>query len=306
MNYTKHFIDAKKFNKEEMFVQDNLLLETIMGSHCYGCNVKNSDYDILGIFMDRHVDLFPQNHGLIPGFDEIQHFKRKEIKGPEKRIVLPNDRECEGDWISLVGFFYLAGLKGSIPFIESLFTERKFVTHGTDLGWTLRDNRRLFLSARTFHAFKGYAAGQLHRIRNGHVTGKSDNADRQIYLDKYHYDLKMAYHLLRLLDEIEQMVTVNDLDLQRCREVCIQMRNGEWGDFDRLEKYFNNKIEDIERLLLKSSLPMQPRTEELHQLLANCIEQYYGSVDKASKGTEYISARDIKEQLDRIEQKLGG
>lgn len=301
MNYTKYFIDANKFNKDEMFIRDNLVLETIMGSHAYGCNTETSDFDILGVFMDRPIDIYPQNHGLILGFDQIPKFERKEIKGADKRIILPNGRECEAEWHSLTHFFYLTGLKGSIPLIECLFTKRNFVAQGSDIGWTLRDNRKLFLSARTFHSFKGYAAGQLHRIRNGYTTKKSDNSTRQIYLDKFGYDVKMAYHLLRLLDEIEQIVVLNDIDLQRSRETCIQMRNGEWGSFDRLEKYFNTKIEDVESLLLKSKLPMQPRVEELHQLLANCIEQYYGSMDKI-KGTEYISAKDIKEQLDRIEQ----
>jgi hypothetical protein len=53
MNYTEQFIKQGKFNKEEVFIKDNLLLETIMGSNAYGCNTPESDLYIVGIFMVR-------------------------------------------------------------------------------------------------------------------------------------------------------------------------------------------------------------------------------------------------------------
>jgi uncharacterized protein len=296
MNYTEEFIKAGKFAPEETFIKDNILLETILGSRAYGCDTETSDFDIVGIFMDRHQDLYPQNYNMILGFDNLGRFESKEIKGEGKRIILPNGKECEAEWHSLTNFFFLTGIKGSPPLVECLFTRRNFVTQATELGWMLRDNRRLFLSARTFQAFKGYSFGQLHRIRKGFLSGKSDNPKRQDLMDRFKFDCKMSYHLLRLIDEIEQILTTNDIDLMRNREECIAMREGRWGTFERLESHFNTKIEALEGLLLKGALPMQPRTGELHQLLFNCIEQFYGSMDKF-KGTEYVSDKEIKNDL---------
>lgn len=301
MNYTEQFIKQGKFNKEEVFIKDNLLLETIMGSNAYGCNTPESDLDIVGIFMDRHQDLYPQNYGKIIGFDNLNRFEQKELKGSDKRINLDSGKSCEAEWHSLTNFFFLTGIKGSPPLVECLFARRNFVSVSSQIGWLLRDNRRIFLSARTFMAFKGYSFGQLHRIRQGYLKGKSDNSTRQELIDKAGFDCKMAYHLLRLLDEIEQILTTNDIDLMRNRDECIAMREGRWGTFERLENYFNNKIESLEAVLLKGSLPMQPREGELHQLLSNCIEIHYGSMDKSMKKQEYISTSEIKEQLDRIE-----
>ena len=188
MNYTEQFIKQGKFSQNDIFIKDCLLLETILGSHAYGCAGENSDYDISAIFMDRHQDLYPQQYGHILGFNNLSRFESKEIKGAGKRIVLDNGRECEGEWHSLTNFFFLTGVKGSPPLVETLFTRRNWVTIGSDIGWMLRDNRKLFLSAKTFHSFRGYSFGQLSRIRNGHVSGKSDNSTRQVYIDKFGYD----------------------------------------------------------------------------------------------------------------------
>jgi hypothetical protein len=186
--------------------------------------------------------------------------------------------------------------------VETLFTRRNWVTVGSDIGWMLRDNRKLFLSAKTFHSFRGYSFGQLSRIRNGHVSGKSDNSTRQEFIDKYKFDIKMSYHLLRLLDELEQILTVQDIDLMRAKDVCIAMRKGEWGTFEQLEAYFNQKLATLEDIMLKGVLTLQPQVGALQKLLAECIEQYYGSMSKAN--VEYLSAKDVMEKLLSIEQKL--
>jgi uncharacterized protein len=303
--YTDFFVNAGKFKEDEVFIKDNLVLETMMGSHAYGCNNENSDYDIVAFFMDRHIDLFPQSYGKILGFDTLNPIGYKECKGEKERIVVPDkNKPCEGEWQSLTKFFKQAGLGGSPLMIETLFARRNFVTYGHNIGWMLRDNRRLFLSARTFHAFKGYSIGQLDRIGRGFKNQKSDNLSRQIFIEKFGYDVKMAYHLLRLLDEIDQMLTTNDIDLQRNNTECLCMRAGEWGSFEKLESYCASKLLGLEGLLVKGVVPTEPQSAKLHQLLNNCIEQFYGTHDNV-KGTEYVSAKEIKEQLDRIEKKMG-
>ncbi len=299
MNYTEEFIKKGKFSENDSFIKDNLLYETILGSHAYGCSNLTSDFDIVGIFMDRHIDLYPQEYGMIIGFSEINRFKSKEIKGAGKRIVLDNGRDCEAEWHSLTDFMYLTGIKGSPPLVEALFTKRNLVTVSSDIGWMLRDNRKLFISAKTFHAFKGYAFGQLSKIRKGFLSKKADNSTRQTFIDKYGYDTKMSYHLLRLIDEIEQILTTNDIDLMRNRDECIAMRNGVWGSFEKLESTFNKRLEELESLLLKGVVPMQPQSGGIFKLLQNCIEMHYGS--KHVKNTEYVSAKMVMDKLDALE-----
>jgi hypothetical protein len=304
MLYTDEFIKQGKFDKNSMFIKNNLVYECICGSHAYGNNNEDSDYDIVGLFMDRHQDLYPVHYGFIPGFDNISRFEQKENKGEDKRIILPhNNKPCEAEWHSLTDFFYKAGVKGSPNMIEILFVNHNFITFSHNISYILRDNRQKFLSMKTYHSFKGYLFSQMHRVKQDIKRGKTENPKRQIYLDKFGYDIKMAGHILRLADQIEQILTVGDIDLQRIREEVIAMRKAEWGNYEKFEKYIDNRLLKLEELAMKVPLSSQPRTSGLHLILQQCIEEFYGSVTKLQQ-TEYVSVKQLTEQLDRMEKNI--
>jgi hypothetical protein len=122
MKYTDQFVNAGKFLPEEVFIKDNIVLETLMGSHAYGCNNPDSDFDVVAIYMDRHQDLYPQAYGKILGFDQLTPVYHKECKGEQERIVLssdPNGRTCEAEWRALSKFILLAGVDASPPKVVS-------------------------------------------------------------------------------------------------------------------------------------------------------------------------------------------
>ena len=297
MNYTQWFAQNGKFQKHEQWLVDNLMLETIVGSHAYGCQTTQSDYDIMAIVLPRHEHLYPQKYGFILGFDNVPKFERKELKG-KKTII--GDKPFEAEWVSLIEFFVQAGLKGSPNLIECLFVRRELVTVGTKMGWYLRDNRRLFISMKTFHAFKGYANGQMHRIRQRNP----ETDERKSLVEKYGYDIKMAYHTLRLLDQLEQILTVNDIDLMRNKEECKLMRAGEWGNFDRFDKEFQRRMDHVSDLSTKCNLPQQPQNGALKKLLNEIIEEHYSENSSIIQNEEYISVKDINTKFDLILERL--
>ena len=115
----------------------------------------------------------------------------------------------------------------------------------------------------------------------------------------------MAYHTLRLLDQLNQLLTCGDLDLLKNKEECKSMRKGEWGNFDQFEKTFQNRMNDIEEVARKSPIAPNPQKAKLHNLLMDCIEHEYGSEEKATHVmTDYVSAKDVMEKLDTIDKKL--
>jgi len=248
---------------------------------------------LAAIVLPRCEHLNPQKFGFILGFDNLPNFKRKEIKGKKVDI---NGKLFEAEWISLIEFFVQAGLKGSPNLIEILFANREFVTVGTKMGWRLRDNRRLFLSMKTYHAFRGYACGQMHRIRQRNP----ETEDRKAMVAKYGYDLKMAFHTLRLMDQIDQILTINDIDLMRNKEECKLMRNGEWGDFDRFDKEFQKRMDHLEELSRKCNLPPQPQQGALKQLLVSILEEHYPVDEMIQMTDEYVSAKQVNDKLDEI------
>lgn len=302
MNYTQWYVSQGKFQKHEQWMLNNLMLESIVGSHAYGCNNEDSDYDIIGIVLPKLEHLIPQNYGFILGFDQIPKFERKELKGKEKRVII-GKQEVEAEWISLIEFFVQAGLKGSPNLMEILFVKKNFVTVGTKMGHYLRDNRRKFLSMKTYHSFRGYASSQMHRIRQRNP----ETLERKALVEKYSFDIKMGYHVIRLIDQLEQILTVNDIDLMRNKEECKRIRNGEFGNLEYFESEFQRRMAKLDDLVVKCSLAQFPNTSELKMLLQEILEEHYGSMSdfsKTSKSSEFISCSDVMKELQDIKDFL--
>lgn len=95
------------------------------------------------------------------------------------------------------------------------------------------------------------------------------------------YDLKFAYHIIRLLSECEQIMLTGDLDLQEKgrREHMKAIRRGEVKE-EEIKKWASEKELQLEKLYHESKLPENPKREEIRQLLLNCLESHYGSLEK--------------------------
>lgn len=94
------------------------------------------------------------------------------------------------------------------------------------------------------------------------------------------YDLKFAYHCVRLMNEVEQILVEGDLDLQRNREQLKSIRRGEWT-INQLEEYFTNKEHALETAYANSHLPHSPNQDAIKALLLESLEAHYGSLTAA-------------------------
>ena len=89
------------------------------------------------------------------------------------------------------------------------------------------------------------------------------------------YDTKFALHIFRLLDEIEQILTVGDVDLLRNKEQLKQVANG-YYTLKEIDIYFKETEKRLELAYNKSTLPYSPRTKEVRNLLSGCLNEFYG------------------------------
>lgn len=97
---------------------------------------------------------------------------------------------------------------------------------------------------------------------------------------RHSYDVKFAYHIVRLALECEQILTEGDLDLERNSEVLKAIRRGEWT-LERMQGWFSDKEVHLENAKDRSTLPNVPNTAAIQGLLMECLEHHYGSLDKA-------------------------
>jgi hypothetical protein len=120
---------------------------------------------------------------------------------------------------------------------------------------------------------------------------------RELNIIKYGYDVKHAYHCIRLLNEVEQILVEGDLDLERNNEQLKTIRKGEWK-LDDVQNYFTNKEKALETAYANSTLPHSPDQVEIRKFLHECLESHYGTMYKAEVNNNELLA-DLMELLQK-------
>lgn len=122
------------------------------------------------------------------------------------------------------------------------------------------------------------------------------------------FDTKFGYHLVRLLNEVEQIMTTGDIDLRLHREHLKAIRRGEVTEAD-IMKWATEKERELEKVYNRepSPVPYEPDESKIKQLLLDCLEHHYGSLDKCivNPDAAAVALRQIQEILDRTVPKLG-
>ncbi|MDC0435023.1 nucleotidyltransferase domain-containing protein [bacterium] len=284
--------DRNMLNSPPSFLKNGMQLEVIMGSVAYGVSSDTSDMDIYGFAIPSRDYVFPHLRGEIHGFSTIgpqfEQFQQHHINDPEK------SKEYDIVIYNITKFFRLC-MENNPNMVDALFVPRRCVLYSTEVGELVRENRRLFISKACWPKFKGYAYGQLHKMKTKVSIGKRKEA-----VEAAGYDLKFSYHVVRLLGEVEQLLTTGDLDLESNREQLKAIRRGDWTK-EQVIDYFERKEKDLESAYADSKLPYSANEDTIRALLLKCLEHHYGSIDAAlPKDTGAVAAlRDIQTILDR-------
>jgi predicted nucleotidyltransferase len=266
-SYAARFTNQGKIQPPK-FLACNVHYEALMGSHAYGVNTADSDMDIYGWCIPPKAVVFPHLAGEIPGFGT----QKKAFGQFEGSFTESNGKDYDLSIYSVVKYFHLV-MGGNPNMVDSLFVPEDCVLHCTQIGALVRENRRLFLSKKVWHTFKGYGFSQMHKIKHRNPHGK-----RKVDVEKYGYDVKFAYHAVRLMNEVEQILAEGDVDLRRSSDQLKAIRRGE-VPLDYIERTFADKQVALEKLYAESELPHKPREREIRDLLYAVLEKHYESLD---------------------------
>ena len=282
-------IVKKLVDKNEIFppsfIYDNICFETIMGSEAYGLSTDKSDIDIYGFAVPKKNQLFPHLDGHIEGWsnnkDIFNQYQQHGIEYKEKKYDIQVYNICK----------YFRLLTENNPnIIDSAFTARDCILFSSPISELVRENRHIFLHKGLWFKFRGYSYSQLSKLKNKNKQGK-----RSTDIDKWGYDLKFAYHLVRLLCECEQLLTEETLDLRRNVAILRSIRLGEWKEADVLW-WADEKEKSLETVYVNSKLPNRPNETKIKNLLVECLETHYGSLSKF----DYHSPTKIEQALKDI------
>jgi predicted nucleotidyltransferase len=249
------------------------MYETIVGSVAYGVADEFSDYDVTGFYVPSVEDLFPHLRGHMLGFD-------KDVRAPkawqEHHIHdIDKGREYDLNIYSITVYFRLC-MENNPNMVTTLYTPRQCVLHSTNLSEMVREKRDLFLHKKCWTKYKGYAYQQLHKMK-----GKSPEpgSKRDLLRQKYGFDVKFAYHLVRLLLEAEIIMTEGTMDIARHAEHLKAIRRGEVSQ-DEIFDWAASKERHLEKVFEQSTLRAEPARAEIKQLLLDCLEHHYGSLEQ--------------------------
>jgi predicted nucleotidyltransferase len=161
------------------------MYETVMGSYAYGVNNEESDFDTVGFCIPNKDLIFPHLRGDIDGFGK----QKQRFDCYQQHHVQDGDREYDLNIYSIVRYFHLC-MDCNPNMVDSLFTAPDCVLHCTKIGNMVRDNRRIFLSKKAWHTFKGYAHSQLHEMDS---RNPEPGSKRALLREQYGFDVKFAY-----------------------------------------------------------------------------------------------------------------
>lgn len=247
----------------------NIHYETMMGSVAYGVSSDTSDVDLYGFCIPPKDILFPHLAGVITGFgnqgESFNEFQQHHIKD------VGSEKVYDVTIYNIAKYFNLC-MDNNPNMIDSLFTPQFCVLHATKVGQMVRENRNLFLHKGAWHKFKGYAYSQLHKM-----TTKEPKGKRVELREKFGFDVKFAYHVVRLLYEVEMIMTEHTIDLQRHREHLKSIRRGEVTEAE-IRRWATDKEASLEKVYNESTLQYSPDEKAIKTLLVNCLEEHYGSL----------------------------
>lgn len=198
MSITKK-LEEKNLISPPYFLKHNIHYEVMMGSFAYGVSNDVSDIDIYGFCIPPKDFIFPHLAGHIEGFGEqkqkFEQFQQHHIKD------CSNKKQYDITIFNIVKYFQLC-MENNPNMIDSLFVPVNCIVHSTKIGNMVREKRKIFLHKGSWYKFKGYSYSQLHKMEN-----KNPEGSRVETIQKFGYDLKFAYHVVRLLNEVEQILS---------------------------------------------------------------------------------------------------
>lgn len=166
-------------------------------------------------------------------------------------------------------------LKGNPNVLMMLWLNDQHIIHLDDYGRMLIDNRDIFVSKKAYHAFSGYAYGQLKRMTHGSTEGYMGEKRKEI-VARHGYDCKNASHLIRLLRMGVEFMNEGRLYVVRPdAPQLVSIKCGEWT-LEQVQREAEKLFKLAEEAYVRSPLKNEPDSKRAEELVVEILSRNFG------------------------------
>lgn len=148
------------FLRKNEHLKNRIVFLTLGGSYSYGTNVETSDVDVRGCALNSPSDLLG-----LSNFEQVVNNETDTTVYSFNKLI------------SLL-------LNCNPNTIEMLGCKPEHYIYCTDIGTSMINNRKMFLSRRAADSFGGYATQQLRRLENALARDKLDQSRKEEHILK--------------------------------------------------------------------------------------------------------------------------
>lgn len=269
----------------------NMQYLTIVGSQAYGMNTTDSDLDIYGVCIEPKRMIYPNQYGLIHGFDNCESFNSYQ----EHNKIEPDSGKNYDITVYGIVKFFKELTDGTPNIVETLFTDQNVVLFSTPLFNRIRAKRHLFLTKRFSFKCRMYAMAQLKRTdRNLEPDSK-----RQKLIEQFGFDVKASAHVRRLLGLSEDILLGEVPDLKKHSEAMKAIRTGVFSK-QEVKEYATQQEKKLNLLEAQSGIRQTVDFPEVKELLTEIINIYYGSIQAIQPPNKDL-INDLKNLIEKYE-----
>lgn len=261
MDYSDNKQKAHGNGKFAEIALENEIFRTQVGSGLHGVTVGDDDRDEMGLCIE------PPEY--VIGNDNFQQYiYRTQPEG---------HRSGAGD-IDLVIYslrkWCRLAAAGNPTVLLLLYVPQKEIVKSDGVYWDLRTNSDMFISKEVAARFIGYMVSQRDQMLG--IRGKK-HTNRPELVDKYGFDTKFAYHMLRLGIQGAELLTTGNLTLPMAdehRSYLKDVRNGKHSKEDVLA-YAEELLAELRRLEETVDLPDRANRQRIDRWLIDTYSNHW-------------------------------
>jgi uncharacterized protein len=260
-------LNLHNFKDKPVFINESSINYLVLvGSHSYGAETKDSDYDFYGFTVPPVEYVFPHTIGHIDGFGKRpQGFEQWEKLHAQTELG-----ETDIAVYNIVKHFKLL-MDCNPNMIHTLFVPDNCVVKEDRIGALVRENRLMFLSTKAYYTFRGMAFSHLKKLQNRKTQPEGKRAK---LIEEYGYDTKDASYCIRLIKELEEIMIYGTLTLDKNSDLITKIRQG-YYTLPELMLMYNHINYKLEKLWESKSSYLniygEPNEKMIKNLLIDCL-----------------------------------